>query len=81
MLKFKETTQNYPLFTNLSLLTSVFRFIPHFSHHRKSRFFRAFFHRKVTQVYPSGARTSRFLDINSAAGFHENFAQNFRVFC
>ena len=73
MLKFKETTQNYPLFTNLSLLTSVFRFIPHFSHHRKSRFFRAFFRRKVTQVYPSGARTSRFLDINSAADFHENF--------
>ena len=81
MLKFKETTQNYPLFTNLSLLTSVFRFIPHFSHHRKSCFFRAFFRRKVTQVYPSGARTSMFLDINSAAGFHENFAQNFRVFC
>jgi len=50
MLKFKETTQNYPLFTNLSLLTSVFRFIPHFSHHRKSRFFRAFFRRKGTQV-------------------------------
>ena len=66
MLKFKETTQNYPLFTNLSLLTSVFRFIPHFSHH--------IFRRKVTQVYPSGARTSKFLDINSAADFHENFA-------
>ena len=74
MLKFKETTQNYPLITNLLLLASIFHFTPHFSHHRKSCFFRAFFHRKGTEVYPSGARTSRFLDINSAAGFHENFA-------
>jgi len=30
MLKFKETTQNYPLITNFLLLASIFRFIPHF---------------------------------------------------
>ena len=52
MLKFKETTPNYPLITNLLLLASISRFVPHFSHHRKSCFFRAFFRRKGTEVYP-----------------------------
>ena len=74
MLKFKETTQNYHLISYLLTSTSIFRFIPHFPHHRKSRFFNPFSAAKLRRSTLRGQGQDKFLDINSAAGFHENFA-------
>ena len=77
MLKFKETTQNYPLITNPLLLTPISRFIPHFSHHRKSCFLEPFSTAKLRRSTLRGQGQDRFLDIKSAADFHENSRMEF----
>ena len=56
MLKFKETTQNYPLITNLLTSTSISRFIPHFPHHGKSRFFSRLFPPQSYAGLPFGGK-------------------------
>ena len=84
MLKFKETTQNYPLFTNLSLLTSISRFIPHFSHHRKSRFFSSLFPpQSYAGLTPTGSKdaTSFTKQTQQQTSTKISAYINFRVFC